>query len=77
MANQKTDIESPGTEGSHLNKTFIPATQETALEPKLDNEYPAQDAEGIDPPKTGDEKETPGALQQVMTRNEQILTHVL
>ncbi|CAG9996128.1 unnamed protein product [Clonostachys byssicola] len=77
MINQKTDIGSPETKGSHLNKTLAPATQEMALEPKLGNNCPAQDIEGIDPQKTGDEKETPGALQQVMTRNEQILTHVL
>ena len=63
--------------GSHLDKTSVTATQETVFNHRLNPTFPNHDSEAIKATDNDDEKETPGALQQVMTRNEQILTHIL
>ncbi|KAF5686665.1 siderophore iron transporter [Fusarium denticulatum] len=72
----KADTESRGRDG-HLDKVSVPATQETVFEHKLDPTFANRDSEAIKVTDSDDEKEIPGALQQIMTRNEQILTHVL
>nr|RBQ96865.1 hypothetical protein FVER53263_04405 [Fusarium verticillioides] len=72
----KADTESRGRNG-HLDKISVPATQETVFEHKLDPTFANRDSEAIKVTDSGDEKEIPGALQQIMSRNEQILTHVL
>lgn len=73
----KSDIQGPQMQDNHLNRTIVVAAQEAVHEPKGDSILPAHGSEGNNVSETDDEKETPGALQQVMTRSEQILTHVL
>uniref|UniRef100_A0A0D2XLJ2 Siderophore iron transporter mirB n=1 Tax=Fusarium oxysporum (strain Fo5176) TaxID=660025 RepID=A0A0D2XLJ2_FUSOF len=73
----KSDIQGPQMQDNHLNRTIVVAAQEAVHEPKGDSILPAHGGEGNNVSETDDEKETPGALQQVMTRSEQILTHVL
>lgn len=73
----KSDIQGPQIEDNHPNTTIVVATQEAVHEPKGDSILPAHGSEGNNVSETDDEKETPGALQQVMTRSEQILTNVL
>ncbi|RBR12057.1 hypothetical protein FVER53590_04405 [Fusarium verticillioides] len=72
----KADTESRGRDG-HLDKISVPATQETVFEHKLDPTFANRDSEAIKVTDSDDEKEIPGALQQIMSRNEQILTHIL
>ncbi|KAF5265691.1 hypothetical protein FOXYS1_3487 [Fusarium oxysporum] len=73
----KSDIQGPQIQDNHLNRIIVVAAQEAVHEPKGDSILPAHGSEGNNVSETDDEKETPGALQQVMTRSEQILTHVL
>ncbi|EWG42652.1 hypothetical protein FVEG_04405 [Fusarium verticillioides 7600] len=72
----KADTESRGRDG-HLDKISVPATQETVFEHKLDPTFANRDSGAIKVTDSDDEKEIPGALQQIMSRNEQILTHIL
>ncbi|KAH7480133.1 hypothetical protein FOMA001_g8887 [Fusarium oxysporum f. sp. matthiolae] len=73
----KSDIQGPQMQDNHLNRTIVVAAQEAVHEPKGDSILPAHGSEGNNVSETDDEKETPGALQQVMTPSEQILTHIL
>ncbi|KAK6958378.1 hypothetical protein Daesc_001177 [Daldinia eschscholtzii] len=52
-------------------------TQQTDPKPQLDSTCPDHGAESDDMAEDAGEKEMPGALQQIMTRNEQISTHIL
>jgi hypothetical protein len=72
----KTNTELRGRDG-HLDEMTGPATQETVFEHKLDPAFTNRDSEAIKATNSDDGKEIPGALQQIMTLNEQILTHVL
>ncbi|KAH7224233.1 siderophore iron transporter-like protein mirB [Fusarium oxysporum] len=73
----KSDIQDPQIQDNHLSRTIVAAAQEAVHEPKGDSILPAHGSEVTNVSETDDEKEISGALQQVMTRSEQILTHVL
>ncbi|OTB15875.1 hypothetical protein K445DRAFT_22194 [Daldinia sp. EC12] len=62
---------------NHPGEKNSQTTQQTDPKPKLDSTCPDHGAESDDMAEGDGEKEVPGALQQIMTRNEQILTHIL
>ncbi|KAF4467809.1 siderophore iron transporter [Fusarium albosuccineum] len=75
MANP-INVDDHRADNNHVAEKSSPATVLDVPKPDVPSSHPKSDSESANADSEGD-KETPGPLQQILTRNQQILAHVL